>query len=108
MKGRRLPPETPVAPASAIAPGLVAGKLCFTKEQNSALNMKVKTMQTNNNLYHEQGYKNRQDYLSNLAHDNGIDVSVVSQLAEMLGPDEDFDGLVANLDDFYFSFLGIE
>jgi hypothetical protein len=52
--------------------------------------------------------QNRQDYLLNLARDNGIDVSVVSQLTEMLGPDEDFDGLVANLDDFYFSFLGVE
>jgi hypothetical protein len=31
MRGRRLPPETPVAPASATAPGLMAGKLCLSR-----------------------------------------------------------------------------
>jgi hypothetical protein len=50
--------------------------------------------------YINNGYKNRDDYLKNLADDYGIDSMVVTELADMLGPSEDFDGLISNLEDF--------
>lgn len=50
-------------------------------------------------IYTEQGYKNRKDYLDSLAEDYGIDRHTVYAIASMLGPNEDFDGLVSNLQD---------
>ena len=49
--------------------------------------------------YTEQGYENRRDYLDTLADDLGIDRATVYALAGMLGPSEDFDGLVTALED---------
>lgn len=47
------------------------------------------------NVYQQFGYTDREDYLSCLAEDNGVSLeAVVRPLAELLGPDEDFDGLV--------------
>lgn len=50
-------------------------------------------------IYQENGYKNRKDYLNNLADDFGIDRETVFFYASTLGPDEDFDGLVTSLED---------
>ena len=50
-------------------------------------------------LYQENGYKNRDDYLNSLSEDYGVPIDAVLALAEVLGPDEDFDGLVSNLED---------
>jgi hypothetical protein len=52
------------------------------------------------NLYIENGYKNRMDYLENLALDLGIDRKIVFTLASLLGSIEDFDGLVSSLEDY--------
>lgn len=52
------------------------------------------------NLYIENGYKNRKDYLENLALDMGIDKASVFALADLLGSIEDFDGLVSMLEDY--------
>lgn len=52
------------------------------------------------NLYIENGYKDRRDYLENLALDMGIERSVVFSLASLLGSVEDFDGLVSSLEDY--------
>jgi len=52
------------------------------------------------NLYIENGYKNRRDYLENLALDMGIERDVVFSLASILGSIEDFDGLVSSLEDY--------
>ena len=52
------------------------------------------------NLYIENGYKDRRDYLENLALDMGIERSVVFSLASLLGSIEDFDGLVSSLEDY--------
>jgi hypothetical protein len=52
------------------------------------------------NIYVENGYKNRSDYLRSLADDYGVPLVVVSMLSDMLGPLEDFDGLISNLDDY--------
>ena len=54
---------------------------------------------TNRNVYRENGYDSRDDYLQSLADDLGIPLDAVLSLAEVLGPDEDFDGLVSSLED---------
>lgn len=50
-------------------------------------------------VYQENGYKNRDDYLNSLSEDYGVPIDAVLALAEVLGPDEDFDGLISNLED---------
>ena len=52
------------------------------------------------NIYIENGYKNRRDYLENLALDIGLDREIVFSLASLLGSVEDFDGLVSSLEDY--------
>ena len=52
------------------------------------------------NIYRENGYDGREDYLSCLAEDYGLDLEdQVRPIAELLGPDEDFDELVSMLED---------
>lgn len=51
------------------------------------------------NNYEELGYKNRNEYLEGLALDYDVPFEVVLELADVLGEDEDFDGLVAELSD---------
>ena len=49
--------------------------------------------------YTDNGYENRRDYLECLADDMGVDKQTVFALASVLGPSEDFDGLVSHLED---------
>lgn len=51
-------------------------------------------------IYTDNGYKNRRDYLESLADDIGVELNTVLALADMLGPTEDFDGLVTGLQDY--------
>ena len=51
-------------------------------------------------IYQEHGYDDRDDYLKELALDLDIEVDVVYALADLLGPNEDFDGLVTSLEDY--------
>ena len=51
------------------------------------------------NIYQEEGYKSRRDYLDSLAEDFGIDKQTVYALASIFGSIEDFDGLVTALED---------
>lgn len=51
------------------------------------------------NIYQEHGYRNRGHYLKCLSEDYGVDLKTVVTLAQMLGPTEDFDGLVVALED---------
>ena len=51
------------------------------------------------NIYQENGYANRDDYLTCLSEDYGVSIEDVFSLAEMLGENEDFDGLVCALED---------
>ena len=51
------------------------------------------------NEYTELGYKNRTDYLRSLAEDYAVSYQTVRALADMFGPNEDFDGLVTALED---------
>jgi len=50
-------------------------------------------------IYTDEGYKNRRDYLDTLAEEMGLDRATVYALAGVLGPSEDFDGLVTALED---------
>jgi hypothetical protein len=50
-------------------------------------------------IYQREGYANRAEYLQSLADDFGVDLSTVQALADVLGPNEDFDGLVTTLED---------
>ena len=52
------------------------------------------------NIYIKKGYADRRDYLANLADDYGVDLNAVLVLADLLGPEEDFDGLVSELEDY--------
>jgi hypothetical protein len=45
------------------------------------------------------GYKDRSDYLKSLSKDYGVGLRTVRLLADMLGEDEDFDGLISELED---------
>jgi len=51
------------------------------------------------NIYVEMGYKNRTDYLMSLVEDYAVSYQTVRALADVLGPNEDFDGLVTALED---------
>lgn len=48
--------------------------------------------------YKHMGFDSRRDYLDSLCEE--YDRSIVYALAEMLGPSEDFDGLVTSLEDY--------
>ena len=50
-------------------------------------------------VYIENGFKNRHEYLENLAEDFGTDKNTVFMMAEFLGQNEDFDGLLTMLED---------
>jgi len=51
------------------------------------------------NVYQKNGFKDRTDYLRDLAEQYGVDSQTVFSLADMLGESEDFDGLVSELED---------
>ena len=51
------------------------------------------------NIYQQNGYADRDDYLTCLSEDYGVSIEDVCSLAEMLGENEDFDGLVSALED---------
>ena len=53
----------------------------------------------NENIYQENGYEDRDDYLTCLSENYGVSIEDVYSLAEMLGENEDFDGLVSALED---------
>jgi hypothetical protein len=52
------------------------------------------------NVYTKMGYKDREEYLCVLADSYGLPVDTVFALADMLGKNEDFDGLISGLDEF--------
>jgi hypothetical protein len=52
------------------------------------------------NDYTAHGYNDREDYLSCMAEDYALDLEeVVRPMADLLGPAEDFDGLISMLED---------
>jgi hypothetical protein len=51
------------------------------------------------NIYQENGYKSRKDYLTSLAAEYGVDYQSVACLAVLLGEEEAFDALVSAVED---------
>ena len=52
------------------------------------------------NVYVRNGYENRDDYLDSLADNFGMNEYIVHEMADILGENEDFDGLINELEDF--------
>ena len=52
------------------------------------------------NAYTDNGYDGRRHYLLSMAEDYDVPYAVVCSIAELFGPDEDFDGLVTALQDY--------
>ena len=52
------------------------------------------------NMYQEEGFKNRREYLESLAEEYGVSAGKVFAIASVLGPDEDFDALVTEVEDY--------
>ena len=50
-------------------------------------------------IYTDNGFSSRADYLKSLADDYGVPLTTVKDLASILGPEEDFDGLVTEIED---------
>jgi hypothetical protein len=53
-------------------------------------------------IYQQNGFDTREDYLKDLAEQYDVDFVIVYNLAEILGPTEDFDGLINMLEDYDF------
>jgi len=51
-------------------------------------------------IYQEEGYKNRKDYLKSMSEEYGVPFDITCMIASMLGPNEDFDGLLCELEDY--------
>lgn len=51
-------------------------------------------------IYQAHGYESRMEYLQELAEEYDMPLEHVVEAARMLGPAEDFDGLVAMLQDY--------
>jgi hypothetical protein len=53
----------------------------------------------NTNIYVQEGYLNREDYLLSISEEYGVEHEAVILIADMLGEHEDFDGLINALED---------
>jgi hypothetical protein len=58
-------------------------------------------MKIMSNIYKDNGFDNREEYLKDLAEQYDVDFVVVYNMAETLGPTEDFDGLINMLEDMH-------
>ncbi len=54
-------------------------------------------------IYEENGYKDRKDYLKAMAEEFEVPYSIVCALASVLGKNEDFDGLLCELEDYAYN-----
>ena len=55
------------------------------------------------NIYVQNGYKDREDYLNSLKEEYGE--ILVDTLTSILPESEDFDGLITELEDSYYAFV---
>ena len=53
-------------------------------------------------IYQEEGYKNRKDYLKCMSEEYDVPFDIVCMIASTLGPNEDFDGLICELEDYAY------
>ena len=54
----------------------------------------------NYKTYKENGFNTRDEYLCDLADNYGISTFEVRAIADVLGENEDFDGLISTLEDY--------
>ena len=66
---------------------------------NSLHSTDAKVIAEQAEIYRRKGYANRAEYLRGLAEENGVDLDIVLAISDMLGPSEDFDGLVSMVED---------
>ena len=66
---------------------------------NSYRAIEAQEIAANLELYLEYGAESRAEYLANLAEEYDVPLGTVQALADVLGPNEDFDGLVTALED---------
>lgn len=59
-------------------------------------------------VYTDAGFNSRKDYLKSLADDYGVDYNTVVELAYALGPEEDFDALVSEVEDLADDYSGVD
>jgi len=57
-------------------------------------------MKTVNDIYQNNGFENRTEYLQSLSFEYEVPLDVVEMFADMLGNNEDFDGLVSIIQDY--------
>jgi hypothetical protein len=62
-------------------------------------------MENKNDIYKMNGYENREDYINSLADDFGVSSYEAWAIVDMLGENEDFDGLVTSLEDYSLGYL---
>jgi hypothetical protein len=48
-------------------------------------------------VYQDNGYKNRTEYLQELSLDHDVSIETVNLYSDLIGASEDFDGLVSSL-----------
>jgi hypothetical protein len=59
----------------------------------------IRMVLTMENVYRENGFNSRKDYLLRLSETYGVPFQVVEELAELLTESEDFDGLVCAVEE---------
>lgn len=62
--------------------------------------MSTVNSQNETSIYARKGYASRAAYLRDMAEEYGVPVESVFAVADMLGPNEDFDGLISSLEDY--------
>jgi hypothetical protein len=55
-------------------------------------------MSEQKDIYQENGYENREDYLQAMSDEYGVPLEMVMELADLM-PGEEFDGLISALED---------
>ena len=48
-------------------------------------------------IYEDKGYEDRAEYLWSLTEDHNVSIETVHLYSDLMGPSEDFDGLVSSL-----------
>jgi hypothetical protein len=59
------------------------------------------------NPYQERGFQNRKEYLADVADNHGLSLDQVLEIANLLGKEEDFDGLISECQDLEYANGGL-
>ncbi len=69
--------------------------------------LREKSQEKEDAKFREHGFENRDAYMEDLADINGISVSEVHSISSVLGRNEDFDGLVSEVEDYANNFSNL-